>query len=198
MKSIEPTVKISKEIRRAKRKKTWLLDGNIIPLSTTEKKSIRNREYKERCKRNEKEENVEFNPEYKNILNGYVDSQSYNVKGGLTYKNNVGVFKCFKDAMYIFEELYVRGLIYNYFFIIDYEPNHAHTHYVLNAVNPGQLDKVIYKLFNKFKRGNSYYKIIKSIDELTAAKGYCIAKINVNNRKEQFKIDYWSIRTAKV
>lgn len=181
-----------KENRRAKRTKKFFIDGNIIPLSVKEKKKVSNIEYQSRIKLLKDKENIEFKLTYKNTLYDYHLPIEYNFKGSLTYKNNVTMFKAYKDATYLFETLRQRKVIEGYFMVCEYEINHVHTHYVIKtSYSQTMLKQAIYLLFNRYNEGYNFLEQIENATHKENEIAYLVNKLNVDNKQRQSNIDYW-------
>ena len=201
---IEEGIKdIKKELRRAKRTKKWLLQGNVIPPSTKEKKWLQNKSYREKIQKEREKKaqsgNDEFKLTYKNDLFDYANSFNYNHKGSLTYSYNISMNKAHRDAIFIFELLLMRKHIQNYFFVVEYEPSHVHIHYIMNT---GQMLKdvkgTMHIMHNgKYEKGFSWCNPVLTNCEKENAILYMIDKLQTNNRYThlQSEIDYWSINT---
>jgi hypothetical protein len=182
-----------RETRRAKRTKKWLADGNVIPLSSSEKKKLENAlYYKER--KAKKIGELQFHLEYKNELFDHLYSLDFNLKGSLTYRNNISMFGAYKDAVYIFETMLKRGIIKTYFIGVEYADNHVHTHYLVDnyGFSRENFDKCVYKIFSS-KKGYNYSAAITSKEDSLL---YIVDKLNTNNKQRQSQIDYWFYNTA--
>lgn len=232
----------TQKTRRAKRTKKWLADGNILPLSSVERKKLENAFYYQERKSNKEkdslgyvnyrydqlkkrkwlaesniititpkerkrlenasctnknclgDDNLKFNLEYKNDMFNYLEEFDFNLKGSLTYRNNITMFGAYKDAYYIFETLLKRGIINSYFIGVEYADNHVHTHYVVddNGLTKDQYDKYIYQIFS-IKKGYNYSEQITDKEESLF---YIIDKLNTNNKQRQSQIDYWFYNTS--
>jgi len=184
-----------KEKRRANRNKKWLANGNVIPLSTKERKSIENNEYRIRIKAKDsaKKNNESFNNEYRNQIYEFANQFEYTHKGSLTYRLNVSMFKAYRDAIRIFELLKKRGFIENYLLVVEFEDKHVHTHFIIYC----KKTKVKSTIHNQFNGGydNGYVYLEELQNELDKDNHltYLINKLQPEKRNRQSQIDYWSI-----
>lgn len=182
---------IIKEKRRAKRNKKWLADGNVIPLSSKERKAIENFEYRLRI-RNKNIGNANFNNDYKGEIYAFANGYDFSHKGTLTYRLNVSMFKAYRDANRIFELLKKRSIIKNYLFIVEFMDKHVHTHFIINGVVTNLMNTINNQFNGRFDNGYVYLKKLENEIDKDNQLVYLIDKLNPEIRNRQCQIDYWS------
>jgi hypothetical protein len=178
------------ECRRAKRTKKWIKQGNIVPLSTSERKCLENKSRRTRYKL-KKEVIITFETKYQDALLSYVYEQKYNIKGVLTYEDDVSMYKCYKDSMYILGLLKFRNIIDGFFFVSEHKKGHNHTHFLIKT---GTEISQLKRLFIKQHRyGHTFLGLIENELDLIRSVKYLVSKIDAKNKVKNSEVDYWNI-----
>lgn len=183
--------------KKTNKVKNWLND-DVIKLTAKEKKALRNKAYYEKTKKSKSFiPKSDFKLKYNNGLYDMVNSRIYTHKGCLTYNTDRSMHGAFKDAYYLFNNLYSTNKIDTCFFKVEYKPKHVHVHYLINTpLSDSQISKRITNLFrNNFQSGYNFQERIKTTDAQVNAIKYLVYDLAADSKYhyKQQEIDYWHI-----